>query len=611
MAEAEWGKDNRKEQLTMKRERWRLYAKKADFAAISRTYGINQVTARIMRNRDVETKEEIESYLKGTLDMLSNPSLMKDADKAAALLEDAIAHNELIAISSDFDNDGIFSGLLLKEAITELGGRALIFTPNRVTEGYGVNSRIVQEANAQGASVLLTCDNGIAAFEAVEEAKKFGMTVIITDHHEVPFEEKNGKKNYMLPIADAIVDPKQEDCAYPFKSLCGTGVAYQLMTLLFHRMKRMMSRQEIFLQYTAIATVADVMELVGENRILVRIGLSYLNHTTHVGLRALMEVCGIAPEQIRAYHIGFILGPCFNAAGRLDTIVHALALLESKEYEQALALAGELWAMNEERKELTRVGTERAADIIEHAPWKDERVYLVYIPDCHESVAGIIAGRLRERYYRPVLVFTDASEEGQIKASGRSIDDYDMFTELSAFRNLFLRFGGHKMAAGLTMEKKNLETLREGLNTRCTLTPTQLMPLVMIDAAMPLGYISEDVIADLEKLEPFGRANEKPLFAQQHLSVLRLSRIGKNRNVVKMSVMGPEGVIMDALYFGDTDVFLDFLEEEYGRDNVAAALRGMRNTIDLAVTYYPQINEFQGKRSLQIVIQNYCRVSSN
>ena len=595
----------------MKKERWRLYAKKADFAAISRAYGINQVTARIMRNRDVETKEEIESYLKGTLDMLSNPSLMKDADKAAALLEDAIAHNELIAISSDFDNDGIFSGLLLKEAIIELGGRAAIFTPNRVTEGYGVNSRIVQEANVQGASVLLTCDNGIAAFEAVEEAKKLGMTVIVTDHHEVPFEEKNGKKNYMLPIADAIVDPKQEDCAYPFKSLCGTGVAYQLMTLLFRRMKRTMSRQEIFLQYTAIATVADVMELVGENRILVRIGLSYLNHTTHVGLRALMEVCGISPEQIRAYHIGFILGPCFNAAGRLDTIVHALALLEAKEHDQALALAGELWAMNEERKELTRVGTERAVEIIEHAPWKEERVYLVYIPDCHESVAGIIAGRLRERYYRPVLVFTDASEDGQIKASGRSIDDYDMFTELSAFRSLFLRFGGHKMAAGLTMEKKNLETLRAGLNARCTLTPTQLMPLVMIDAAMPLGYISEDVIADLEKLEPFGRANEKPLFAQQHLSVLRLSRIGKNRNVVKMSVMGPEGVVMDALYFGDTDVFFDFLEEEYGRDNVAAALRGMRNTIDLAVTYYPQINEFQGKRSLQIVIQNYCRVSSN
>ena len=434
------------------------------------------------------------------------------------------------------------------------------------------------------------------------------MTVIVTDHHEVPFEEHDGKKIYLLPKADAIVDPKQEDCAYPFKSLCGTGVAYQLMTLLFRRMKRTMSRQEIFLQYTAIATVADVMELVGENRILVRKGLSYLNHTNHIGLRALMEVCGISPKQVRAYHIGFILGPCFNAAGRLDTIVHALALLESKEYDQALALAGELWAMNEERKELTRVGTERAVELIEHATWKDEHVY---IKDCHESVAGIIAGRLRERYYRPVLVFTDASEEGQIKASGRSIDDYDMFTELSAFRNLFLRFGGHKMAAGLTMEKKNLEILRDGLNARCTLTQTQLMPLVMIDAAMPLGYISEEVIADLEKLEPFGRANEKPLFAQQHLSVLRLSRIGKNRNVVKMSVMGLEGIIMDALYFGDTDVFFDFLEEEYGRDNVAAALRGMRNTIDIGVTYYPQINEFQGKRSLQIVIQNYCRVSLN
>ena len=595
----------------MKKERWRLYAKKADFAAISKAYGINQVTARIMRNRGVETKEEIESYLKGDLDYLSDPALMKDADKAASLLEAAIANNELIAISSDFDNDGIFCGLLLKEAIIELGGRAAIFTPNRVMEGYGVNSRIVEEANAKGASVLLTCDNGIAAFEAIEEAKKLGMTVIVTDHHEVPFEEHDGKKTYLLPKADAIVDPKQEDCAYPFKSLCGTGVAYQLMTLLFRRMKRTMSCQEIFLQYTAIATVADVMELVGENRILVRKGLSYLNHTNHIGLRALMEVCGITPEQVRAYHIGFILGPCFNAAGRLDTIVHALALLESKEYDQALALAGELWAMNEERKELTRVGTERAVELIEHATWKDERVYLVYIKDCHESVAGIIAGRLRERYYRPVLVFTDASEEGQIKASGRSIDDYDMFTELSAFRSLFLRFGGHKMAAGLTMEKKNLETLRDGLNARCTLTQTQLMPLVMIDAAMPLGYISEEVIADLEKLEPFGRANEKPLFAQQHLSVLRLSRIGKNRNVVKMSVMGPEGIIMDALYFGDTDVFFDFLEEEYGRDNVAAALRGMRNTIDIGVTYYPQINEFQGKRSLQIVIQNYCRVSLN
>lgn len=595
----------------MKKERWRLYAKKADFAAISKAYGINQVTARIMRNRGVETKEEIESYLKGDLDYLSDPALMKDADKAASLLEAAIANNELIAISSDFDNDGIFSGLLLKKAIIELGGCAAIFTPNRVMEGYGVNSRIVEEANARGASVLLTCDNGIAAFEAIDEAKKLGMTVIVTDHHEVPFEEHDGKKIYILPKADAIVDPKQEDCAYPFKSLCGTGVAYQLMTLLFRRMKRTMSHQEIFLQYTAIATVADVMELVGENRILVRKGLSYLNHTNHTGLRALMEVCGIAPEQVRAYHIGFILGPCFNAAGRLDTIVHALELLESKEYDQALALAGELWAMNEERKELTRVGTERAVELIEHATWKDEHVYLVYIKDCHESVAGIIAGRLRERYYRPVLVFTDASEEGQIKASGRSIDDYDMFTELSAFRNLFLRFGGHKMAAGLTMEKKNLEILRDGLNARCTLTQTQLMPLVMIDAAMPLGYISEEVIADLEKLEPFGRANEKPLFAQQHLSVLRLSRIGKNRNVVKMSVMGPEGIIMDALYFGDTDVFFDFLEEEYGRDNVAAALRGMRNTIDIGVTYYPQINEFQGKRSLQIVIQNYCRVSLN
>ena len=595
----------------MRREKWLVQAKKADFNALAQKYHINPVTARIIRNRDNITEDDYQNYLYGDETGLHAPWQMKDMEKAVEILITKITEKKHIRIIGDYDIDGVCSTYILTDGLEAAGAVVSMDIPDRIKDGYGINEHLIDKAWQDGVDTIVTCDNGIAAIEQIAYAKELGMTVIVTDHHEVPFEEHDGKKIYLLPKADAIVDPKQEDCAYPFKSLCGTGVAYQLMTLLFRRMKRTMSRQEIFLQYTAIATVADVMELVGENRILVRKGLSYLNHTNHTGLRALMEVCGIAPEQVRAYHIGFILGPCFNAAGRLDTIVHALALLESKEYDQALALAGELWAMNEERKELTRVGTERAVELIEHATWKDEHVYLVYIKDCHESVAGIIAGRLRERYYRPVLVFTDASEEGQIKASGRSIDDYDMFTELSAFRNLFLRFGGHKMAAGLTMEKKNLEILRDGLNARCTLTQAQLMPLVMIDAAMPLGYISEEVIADLEKLEPFGRANEKPLFAQQHLSVLRLSRIGKNRNVVKMSVMGPEGIIMDALYFGDTDVFFDFLEEEYGRDNVAAALRGMRNTIDIGVTYYPQINEFQGKRSLQIVIQNYCRVSLN
>lgn len=593
------------------KERWRLYAKKADFAAISREYRITPVTARIMRNRGNETPQQIENYLRGTLKDLGDPSLFKDGEKAAALISEAISTGKLIAISSDFDNDGIFSGLLLKEAIQELGGRARIFTPNRVTEGYGMNSRIVEEAFQAGAGMILTCDNGIAAFDAVKEAKELGMTVVVTDHHEVAYEDNAEGKIYHLPDADAVVDPRQEDCLYPFKGLCGTGVAYQLMNLVFRRMGRRMQRREVFLQYTAIATVADVMELVGENRILVKIGLGYLQNTAHTGLKALIQVCGITPAQIRAYHIGFILGPCFNASGRLDTIVHALALLEETDYEKALGYAGELWAMNEERKELTRLGVERAVDIIEQAPWKNDRVYLVYIPDCHESVAGIIAGRLRERYYRPVLAFTDAKEKGLLKASGRSIDGYDMFQELNAHRELFLRFGGHKMAAGLTIEASKLEELRSCLNRQCRLTPQQLMPLVMIDVAMPLGYISEEVIADLDKLEPFGRGNEKPLFAQQHLSVLRLARIGKKRNVAKLTVMGPEQVVMDALYFGDTDVFFAFLEEEYGEDNVAAALRGIKNTIDLAVTYYPQINEFQGKRSLQIVIQNYCRVEKN
>lgn len=592
-----------------KRERWRLYAKKADFQAISNQYGINPVTARIMVNRGHVQPEEIAQYLTGNAETLADPALFKDGEKAAQLIQDAIVQKIKIAIASDFDNDGIFSGLLLKEAITDLGGDAVIYTPNRVTEGYGINCRIVEEAAAAGAGMILTCDNGIAAFDAIAEAKRRGFVVVVTDHHEIPFVQTEEGIKYQLPCADAVVDPQQEDCRYPFSGLCGTGVAFRLMELLYRRMGKEMVRRDRFLQYTAIATVADVMELKGENRILVKEGLGRLHETTHTGLCALMEVCGLNRTEIQAYHIGFILGPCFNAAGRLDTIVHALALLEETDAQKALGYAGELWAMNEERKELTRKGVERAVELIEKAPWREAPVYLVYIPDCHESVAGIIAGRLRERYYRPVLAFTDALEEGVIKASGRSIDEYDMFTELSACKDLFLRFGGHKMAAGLSMKMENLEELRRRLNENCRLKSEDLLPLVMIDAAMPLGYISEAVIEDLTKLEPFGRGNEKPLFALQHLQVLRLARIGKNRNVVKMTLQGEDQIMMDALYFGDVDCFFDFLKETYGEDNVAAAARGFANTIDLAVTYYPQINEYQGKRSLQIVIQNYCRVT--
>ncbi len=590
------------------RERWILYAKRADFARIARTYGIDPVTAKVMRNRDVIDEKAIQSYLQGTKESLHSPYLMKDAKKAAQMIDRAIRLGDLIAIASDFDNDGIFSSMVLYEAITALGGRAEIYTPHRVKEGYGLNERIVMEAAEAGAKMILTCDNGIAAFEAIALAKSMGLTVIVTDHHEVPYEEISEGKRYLLPSADAIVNPKQEDCTYPYKNLCGTGVAYKLMELLYDLKGRKKEEIYRFLDYTAIATVADVMELTGENRILVKEGLKLLRNTNRIGLKALMDATGIDMETLNAYHIGFVIGPCFNAAGRLDTVKAALELLMSRNESEALAHAVTLKEMNDERKNMTLAGVEQAAEVIETASWKDDKVYLVYLKDCHESIAGIIAGRLRERYARPVLVFTDASEEGLIKASGRSIEAYHMFEQLSACRDLFVRFGGHKMAAGLTMKACYLEELRRRLLAKCPLSEDDLHPIVRIDAAMPLGYITEALIEDLEKLEPFGRGNEKPLFAQQHVSVLKLAKIGKSKNIIKMQICGPEGFVMDALYFGDGNEFISFLEQEYGKEAVGMAMRGLRNPIDIGITYYPQVNVYREQRSLQIVIQNYCTI---
>lgn len=591
------------------KERWIVYTKKADFAGIAKRFGINQVTARIMRNRDVTGEEEIETYLNGGIEKMHSPHLMKDAELAAELLDESVRRGEKIAVASDFDNDGIFSAMILYEGITDMGGRARIYTPHRVREGYGLNDRIVRQAYEEGCSVMLTCDNGIAAFEAVELAKQLGMTVIVTDHHEVPYRETENGRCYIKPAADAIVNPKQEDCPYPYKNLCGAGVAYKLMQLFYERRKRDPHEITRFLDYAAIATVADVMELTGENRIIVKEGLDLLHRTDRIGLKALMEATQIEPRTLNAYHIGFIIGPCFNAAGRLETVKIALELLMCRDKEKAAELAAGLKALNEERKDMTQAGVELAQEVIEQAPWKQDKVYLVYLRECHESIAGIIAGRLREKYARPVLVFTDASEEGMIKASGRSIEAYHMFEQLNTCRDLFERFGGHKMAAGLTMRREYLEELRRRLRENCPLTKEDLCPVIRIDAAMPLGYITEELVEELGRLEPFGRGNEKPLFAQQHVEILKLAKIGKNRNVLKMQVCGPEQIVMDALYFGDADEFCSFLEQEYGTAAVSAALRGTGRGLDIAVTYYPQVNEFRDRRTLQIVIQNYCRVA--
>ena len=589
-----------------KEEKWILYTKKADFTGIAARYGVDQVTARIIVNRGVK-EDEIDAYLNGGTESLSDPALLKDAVKAVSLLKEAIASRKKIAIASDYDNDGVFSGLLLKEALCGLGAAADIFTPDRVKEGYGLNERIVSEAFSGGYELLITCDNGIAAFEPIKRAKELGMTVIVTDHHEVPFQEREGKKQYLLPEADAIVDAWQEDCPYPFKGMCGTGVAFRLMELLYKTLGVEMKNREDFLQYTAIATVADVMELRGENRILVREGLKLLHRTEHTGLKALIEESGLERSSIGAYHIGFVLGPCFNAAGRLVTAEPAFMLLEEKNPEKARELAANLAGLNARRKEMTAAGVEQGIAVIEAADWKNDPVYVVYLENCHESVAGIIAGRIREYYYRPVLVFTDAAEEGLVKASGRSIEAYDMFSELNAFRSMFLHFGGHRMAAGLTMRKENLELLRAKLNEACRLSGEDLKERVMIDAPVPLSYLNETMIEDLKKLEPFGRGNEKPLFARQHFRVLRYSLIGKNRNVVKLKLTEDGRSVMDALFFGDAEAFHDFLVKEYGEQEVRAAMRGELSNIDIAAVYYPQINEFNGIRSLQIVIQSYCR----
>ncbi len=591
------------------KERWRVYGKKADFEQIAQTFHISPVTARIMRNRDVDGEDAIRRYLYGTVEDLYDPLLMKDMEKAADLVEEAVRNGEKIAISSDFDVDGIFSGMILLTGLTRIGGTVSVYTPDRVKEGYGINNRIVEEAWKKGVGMIVTCDNGIAAFDPILRAKELGMKVVVTDHHEVPYTERNGIRYYQLPMADAIVDHKQKDCPYPFKKLCGAGITYKLIQVLYERFGVPKEEQYELLEYAGIATVADVMDLEEENRIIVKEGLRRLGFTKNLGLQALMEVNDIDPKSLTAYHIGFIIGPCFNAAGRLETVKMAFDLLQSATKDEAMKRAKELKELNDSRKDLTQKGVEQAIELIERSEWKNDKVLLVRLHDCHESLVGIIAGRIREKYYKPVFVFTDA-EEG-IKGSGRSIEGYHMFDSLMRCQDLLDRFGGHAMAAGLSLKEENLEILRRRLNEDCGLTEEQMIPLVQIDVPMPLSYITEELIEEFKLLEPFGKGNTKPIFAQQHFQIAKANIIGKNKNVMKFQVIGQDHASMEALYFGDIEDLIRFIKEEYGEEQFDRMMEGRRNEVDLAFTYYPSVNEFRGTRSLQIVIQNYCRVSYN
>ena len=591
---------------TMK-EKWILENKKADFRGLAERLGVSPLMVKLAVNRGYRTEKELNDYFYGTREEMHDGAQMKDASKAALLLEHCIRRGGRIGIASDFDVDGIFSALILYKAITRLGGQARIYTPDRVAEGYGLNMRIVSQAVEEDTELLITCDNGIAAAEPISYARELGITTIVTDHHEVPFSlDPMGRRCYHLPDADAIVNPKQEDCTYPYKGLCGAGVAYKVAQLLYERAGLADYEMDELLTYAAIATVADVMDLTGENRIIVKYGLYLLKRTTNVGLRALMSVTGVDPENLNTYHIGFVLGPCFNATGRLRTVEMAFDLLLARDMEKALPLALELKQLNDSRKDMTLEGVERACRIIEEDDLDQMPVMVVYLPGTHESLAGIIAGRLRETYHHPIYVVVDG--ETGLKASGRSIEAYSMYEHLQKCDDLLTRYGGHPMAAGLSLPEVNLPAFIRRLNEDTGLTEEDFRPIVRIDAAVPIQLLSEQGIQELELLEPFGKGNTKPLFAEQHFVILRARILGKNRNAMKLTVRNDAGCQMEAMYFGDIDRFDRYVTEEFGADQLEAMYAGRSNQIDLGFVYYPSVNEFRGARTLQIVVQHYCRI---
>lgn len=585
------------------KEKWVLKNKKADFEAIMKKHGISECLTRLLVNRGLTEEEDIAAYLKPEYERICSPLLMKDLREACGILEDKIDKALPIRIVGDYDVDGVASTYILFQALTLCGARVDYEIPDRIKDGYGINEQIIDAAYEDGVDTILTCDNGIAAAEQIAKAKKLGMTVIVTDHHDIPFVMEAEKKRYVLPAADAVVNPKQEDCGYPFKQLCGAAVAYKLMETLYERKKVPEEKLIPLREAVAIATVCDVMELTGENRILVKKGLELLRKTKNLGLKALLEKNGIAVENLSAYHLGFVIGPCLNAGGRLDTAKKGLRLLLAETREEAEKQAEELKNLNDLRKQMTEEGFINAVDMIESTPLNQDKVLVVHLPDCHESLAGIIAGRLRERYNKPAIVLTDAHD--MVKGSGRSIEKYNMHEELTRCKEYLVKFGGHPMAAGMTLAPSSVNPLRRSLNANTTLTEEDLTPKVVIDVVLPLGHISEELVEELNLLEPFGKGNEKPLFADRSLQILKLAVLGKNRNVIKLLVKNQYGKEMDAMYFGDTSSFLSSLEKACGKDELDKAFQNRTNKIQLSLTYYPSINEYNGNRNLQIIIQNY------
>ena len=584
-------------------ENWVLLRKGADFQHISEKFHISPRVASLIRNRDVIGDDAIEKYLNGTIADLYDGMLMKDMDKAVAVLGEKIKENAKIRIIGDYDIDGIQSTYILLEGFRMLGADVDSDIPDRMKDGYGLNRNLIDRALEADVDTIITCDNGIAAAEEIAYAKSMGMTIVVTDHHEVPYTEIGAGRRYILPEADAVVDPKQEDCTYPFKGLCGAAVAYKLVEALMEAMGKDAEDVDYLMENVAIATIGDVMDLVDENRIFVKQGLDMLKRTENLGLKALMECTGVNVDKLSPYHIGFVIGPCMNASGRLDTAKRALELLEAKKVAEADLLAGDLKALNDSRKDMTAQAVEEAFIQVENSELKDADVLVVYLPECHESLAGIVAGRIREKYYRPVFVLTKGAEG--LKGSGRSIETWHMYEGLNRVKHLLSKFGGHKMAAGLSMPEENLEQFRKEINEKSGITPENLNEKIAIDMQLPFECVNEKFIEELAVLEPFGKGNARPVFAERQVQVESARILGKNKNVLKLQVKDLHGTRMDAMYFGDVNTFVEYVREKFGDIACECLLRGHGHGIVMAFTYYPDINEYQGVRKPQIVIQNY------
>ena len=584
-------------------ENWVLLRKGADFQHISEKFHISPRVASLIRNRDVIGDDAIEKYLNGTIADLYDGMLMKDMDKAVAVLGEKIKENVKIRIIGDYDIDGIQSTYILLEGFRMLGADVDSDIPDRMKDGYGLNRNLIDRALEADVDTIVTCDNGIAAAEEIAYAKSMGMTIVVTDHHEVPYTEIGAGRRYILPEADAVVDPKQEDCTYPFKGLCGAAVAYKLVEALMEAMGKDAEDADYLMENVAIATIGDVMDLVDENRIFVKQGLDMLKRTENLGLKALMGCTGVNVDKLSPYHIGFVIGPCMNASGRLDTAKRALELLEAKKVAEADLLAGDLKALNDSRKDMTAQAVEEAFIQVENSELKDADVLVVYLPECHESLAGIVAGRIREKYYRPVFVLTKGAEG--LKGSGRSIETWHMYEGLNRVKHLLSKFGGHKMAAGLSMPEENLEQFRKEINEKSGITPEDLNEKIAIDMQLPFECVNEKFIGELAVLEPFGKGNARPVFAERQVQVESARILGKNKNVLKLQVKDLHGTRMDAMYFGDVNTFVEYVREKFGDIACECLLRGHGHGIVMAFTYYPDINEYQGVRTPQIVIQNY------